>query len=83
MISYGHTLVTYSTSNLYLFPGGNPHTLKGIALVDSLPPKGGGDMGVPPRIRSALIVKECKYSQQLIDQKAPGITGQGHIVVHI
>jgi len=25
----------------------------------------------------------CIYSQQIIDQKAPGITGQGHIVVHI
>jgi len=25
----------------------------------------------------------CIVIQQIIDQKAPGITGQGHIVVHI
>ena len=29
------------------------------------------------------IYLKCIESQQIIDQKAPGITGQGHIVVHI
>ncbi len=34
-------------------------------------------------ITSELYPRSVYPFQQTIDQKAPGITGQGHIVVHI